>query len=219
MGAEYVEGESIGAVVESGQSLDVFFVNDTSRSLIYTDPFCMRYDAIVKFKNDLKMVLGDTGDVRATFITFSKSAKDIKTFVDFVNLKNDELDSVIKNAVCKSEGSTIPSAGFRTAITKYQKLKLTEEKDTSAVIFFTDGGGGDHFASNAFSMRMRDLFEHKIYSLLLVPEGHDVKDTFDTRSFLKLPRFIRLLSKYQNNIIPINQADKLSEAISSVLRE
>lgn len=218
LGDESIEGQSIGAFLEMGQSLDIYFVNDTSGSLDYSDPFCLRYDAIVNFKNDLKIVLNDKGDVRATFITFSKSAQDIKTFDNFIKVENSELDSLIQPEVCKRQGPTIPSAGFRETVAKYKKLKLIEEKDTSVVIFFTDGGGGDDFAANRYSLRMRNIFDHRVYSLLLLQDRDSYKDKFDPLRYFSYPRFVRYLSKFQKNIIPITQADELSGAISSLLQ-
>ena len=218
LGGESFEGESIGGFIELGQSLDLYFVNDTSGSLESSDPFCIRYDAIVKFQKDLKLFLGDKGDVRATFITFSKSAQDIRTFENFIQVENSELDSLIQPAICKRQGPTIPSAGFRKTIAKYNKLKLIEEKDRSAAIFFTDGGGGEHFASSASSLRMRNVFDHRVYSLLLLQDQDYDKDKFDPLRYFNYPRFVRYLSKHKKNILHIAEADELSEAISSLFK-
>lgn len=54
----------------AGKSLDVYFVIDASNSLNKNDPNCLRFTAFQLFQEELKKLLGPTGDVRATLVLF-----------------------------------------------------------------------------------------------------------------------------------------------------
>lgn len=172
--AEAISGE-VNGVQDSnlfavkGKSLDVYFVIDASDSLRSNDPNCLRFTAFQLFQEELKKLLGPTGDVRASLILFANTAKLHSTQNDFLKLTATEITTLYKSSICSNSSGTNATAALSLAVLTSQKLQATGKKDVSSALFFTDGrpSGGLTTELMKASDSIKASFPSHVYGLFL----------------------------------------------------
>jgi hypothetical protein len=152
-----------------GKSLDVYFVIDASGSLQKNDPGCLRFAAFQLFQEELKKLLGPTGDVRASVILFANSARLLSTQNDYLKLTTEEITSLYKSSICSNSSGTNATAALNLTASTAQQLQALGKKEVSSALFFTDGrpSGGLTSELTKASDSIKATFPSHVYGLLL----------------------------------------------------
>ena len=152
-----------------GKSLDVYFVIDASDSLQKNDPNCLRFTAFQLFQEELKKLLGPTGDVRASVILFAKSARLLSTQDDFLKLTTGEITNLYKSSICSNSSGTNATAALNLTVSTAQQLQALGKKEVSSALFFTDGrpSGGLTAELTKASDSIKASFPSHVYGLFL----------------------------------------------------
>jgi uncharacterized protein YegL len=213
---ENVSGEAVPPKASdqfavSGKSLDVYYVIDASNSLDGTDPRCLRFDAFKLFQEELKKLLGPAGDVRATLVLFSGSARVHSTRTDFLKLTSTELTSLYRSQICSTSSGTNVTDALDLTMSTAQRLQGTGKKDMSSVLFFTDGKPSDGNSPELASAveNIKAAFPSRIFSLLL---------TNDSKDFAEPLEFVTLVAGSKDRVRSTQDPTSLSTSILSFLK-
>ena len=219
------EGADNGSIAQKGKSLDLYFIIDISGSLgqsgplgvsVGNDPNCLRYDGLIKFKNNLTNHLGKDGDVRATFVLFSSEAEVLATIDDFLAYENTNFENTYKDSICKTGGQTNPSDAFKLTTNTYKKLDAITTKDMASVLFFTDGQPNRGLSKlDQRIAEMKENFGDKIFSVFLFAENF-FADFLGTTT---LPLdFLNSISGSEERVKKANKAEELGDVISEFIK-
>ena len=186
------------------------------------DPNCLRYDGLIKFKNNLTNHLGKDGDVRATFVLFSSEATVLATIDDFLAYENTNFENTYKDSICQTGGKTNPSDAFKLTTNTYKNLNAVTTKDTASVLFFTDGQPTE--GKSTLDQRiteMKENFGDKIFSVFLFSNtftdffGVPVPEDLVTEEPLQ---FLKDLSGSEERVKKANKAEELGDLISEFIK-
>lgn len=210
---------SADSLAQKGKSLDLYFIIDVSGSLSRTDPDCDRLDALLDFKSELTKYLGDTEDVRASFVRFNDKARFMGTIDDYLGLSKSDFKDKFKDDICDDEGKTNTADAFEETVDKYNDLK-SSPKDTRSAILFTDGmptKGEDQLDRRIDEMK--DVFGKKIFSVLLWDDSAASSGIFSALgSKDKAQKFLKKATGSSDRVKSVDDPSGIGKAIADFLK-
>ena len=193
------------SIAKRGKSLDLYFVMDVSGSLLNNDPYCQRFSGVNEFRKSLRNTLGESADVRTSWVFFNDEVETLPTTNDFLKLSDRAFTETYRSKICKRYGGTNPGAAFDRAISTLSENNGKTRKDMQSVLFFTDGlPTQELYLLERRTRNIGIIFQKRIFSVIL---GGGTPEALD---------FLRSVSG--EKIKQVGDSARIGDAINSFLK-
>lgn len=223
---------SAGEFFKKGQSLDLYVVMDKSGSLWgggkvkASDPNCLRLNALLDLIDGLRSQLTQKELVRLNMITFGTMATRVGTVQDTLNTGREELDSMLRSAVCEKpslfNSNTIYSSALELISDELKAQRTIKKLDVETAIFFSDGAAKDPEESElrASIKTFNESFPKRSFGVLL-GKTNDVcnikKDDGEKLSTVEC--ITEVVGGDEQRIVQSADATQLSETMIQLLKK